>query len=807
MNWSGSMKNKLLLSNLREIKSSFKRFISLVIISLLGVGFFVGIKVSSVDMLESLDSYLDDAKIYDIKISSPIGFSTNAIDRINELDVFEETLKLSYRDFMCNINDTDKIVRIHEYSDKINDIALIDGNMPTNSNEIVVEEKLLLDNGLKLGNTINDGTGHEYTIVGSCKSALYFTHDRGISATARGNINYYAYAASSTFTVLDTSDIYLRVLNASGKKTSSKSYVTLIDSAIDSLNSIKESCQDDRFKELYGILDEEKSAEYGWSITDRMDNDAYANFINSSQSIENIGTVFPLVFYVVAVFISLISMLRMVEDDRGQVGTLKSLGFSNLSIVMKYIRYALIAIVIGSAIGIFVGSLMIPKIIWSIYNNIFLIPKLKLVYSVKYILIGVGTVIVCILAAVLFAASKALLEVPASLMRPKAPKPGKRVLLERIKPLWNHISFSNKICIRNIFRYKSRVFAMIIGIMGSTALILAGFGLRDSLQDVSKRQFDEIFKYDKIISVISPQVSANEIEIKMENDGFDAATISLDVTKAYNDIEVQEVSVLVADNVDSLNELIYLFDDNGNRIEISSDGVIITKKLSELFKLKIGDEVNTTIDGRNVSLPIAGIARQYVDHYIYISREYYEEQGFEFGANTVLVRTNEDNSFENSVKELGDGIIVSSALDARQRLEDVISSLDSVIIVLILSSSILAFAVMYNLANININERKRELSTLKVLGFYHIEVDNYINKEMLILTILGILFGLIGGYYLCHYILITCEVDILMFVRSIKPLSYLYTVIIIIGFSLVVILTTHRILKKINMLEALKSVE
>ena len=496
------MKNKLLLSNFRDIKSSLKRFISLVFISLLGVGFFVGIKVSSVDMLITLDDYLDNSNMYDIKVSSPLGFSDSNIDTLKSIENVKDIKNISYRDEIVTSNNNEKIIKIIEYNKNINDIELISGSLPNKKNEIVVEEKILSDNNLKIGDTlkIKDNEIDNYKIVGVVKSPLYFTEDRGITNVGNGKINYFAYANSDTFEESDLKNLYIIVKDAKNEITSSDEYNTLISNVKKSINDLKEEQESNRFEELYGFVDTDKLSLYGWNISTRDSNSSYEDFINSTKSIENIGSIFPLVFYIVAVLVSLITMMRMVEDNRSEIGTLKSLGFSNFSIIKKYLRYSLFAIVVGSSIGVILGSMLIPTIIWSIYTKVFLLPDIILIFNLEYILLGVGIVILCIILTTLYVTINVLKEVPANLMRPKAPKSGKRVLLERVNFVWKKIKFSNKICIRNIFRYKSRVFAMIFGIMGSTALILAGFGIKDSLTDISKRQFEDIFLYDKVIS-------------------------------------------------------------------------------------------------------------------------------------------------------------------------------------------------------------------------------------------------------------------------------------------------------------------
>ena len=818
------MKNVLLLSNLREIRSSVKRFISLAFISLLGVGFFVGIKVSSVDMLTTLDNYFDEAELYDIKITAPLGFSAENLEAITALPEVQTAQKIYYRDEIAQLESGEKIIKLIEQNDDINRVVLIEGELPQAKNQIAVESNLLSENDLKIGDVItvdaatsgalDDTTTNnanevtEYEITGVVESPLYLDGLRDTSLIGNGKVNYFAYAKQEAFTEKDAQNVYVLVNGAQNELTADEKYLDLINDAELAIEIVAESEVEQRLETLFGTSNAELVETYDWILTTRSDNTAYGDLMNSTDSIENIGNIFPLVFYVVAILVSLISMKRMVEDDRGEIGTLKSLGFNNWSIIRKYLRYAFLAVVIGSGVGVVIGSILLPKTIWSLYNNTYILPELEILFSGEYITIGVGVALVCIMLVTFGVAIRTLKEVPASLLRPKAPKNGRRVWLERVKLIWGRLNFSSKICVRNIFRYKSRVFAMIIGVMGSTALILTAFGLKDSLTDISSTQFGKIFNYDEIVAFTdADENQIRGVEDELEKSGNAVLAADLQTAEIVGEQKNYSASLVILDE-NTQQDLINFYNAEDEALNLPTEGVLITAKLAELLQVSQGEKIQLRIKQKDYDFTVEGITENYLNHYVYMSQSWYEGEVGTAQTNTIFVRLGQDRTaFDDYINALDVGTIVTSSTDVKQQIEDVILSLNSVIAILILSSSILAFVVMYNLSAINISERQREIATLKVLGFYNKEVDGYINRETNLLTILGTALGLLVGYYLCHYILVTCEIESLMFVRQIEWWSYLYTIAIVALFTIIVNWFTHWHLRKINMLESLKTVE
>ena len=556
-----------------------------------------------------------------------------------------------------------------------------------------------------------------------------------------------------------------------------------------------------------------------WYILDRESNTGYEGYHQDTQRIANIGKLFPVVFFVVATLISLTSMTRMVEEQRVQIGTLKALGYHKNQIIQKYILYALTATLIGGVIGMIIGFELLPRIIFSMYKMMYADLQINIQFNFYYGAMGLGIAIACIVGATVFSAMNELKRTPAELMRPKAPKPGKRVILERIPFLWKHMNFTQKVTARNLFRYKKRFLMTIIGICGCTALILAGFGLKNSISSMIPLQYGEIFRYQMIVSLKS-DITKEQIQEKV-NDLQNYSEIT-DLLKANMQAgtlttkESKNVQILIPEDNTKLEEFI-LLRKNGTKeyYHLSNNEIIVTQKVAKLLNIKPGDIVKLkNADDQEVEVKVQAITENYISHYVYMASNLYQEL---FNSvpqeNVILIKTDllTTTQEENLAKViLGDtehiaGISKNSNLISL--MDDTMKSLNSVVWVLIISAGLLAFVVLYNLSNVNISERVRELATIKVLGFYDKEVYDYVAKETTILTVIGIVLGLVGGYFLNLFIIETCELDMIMFNKIVEPISYLYATIITIVFTIIVNITTYFRLKKIDMIESLKSIE
>lgn len=547
-----------------------------------------------------------------------------------------------------------------------------------------------------------------------------------------------------------------------------------------------------------------------WYIYNRTNYSTYSEYIDDTNSIANLSKIFPVVFFAVAILVSLISMNRMVEEDRLEIGTLKSLGFSNNKIMSKYFIFSFSATVVGNILGSILGLIIIPLLIFNIYGMLFDVPNFQFKLNLNATILGFIIVIICVCGTSILSVLKVLKEKPSDLMRPKAPKGGKRVFIEKIKFIWNNLKFSNKVTIRNLFRYKKRVLVTVVGIAGCTALILCGFGIRDAIVDIANMQYDETFKFDATIYTNS--LKDDDIKELFNDKRISKVTKSQTVSAEIKDIDV---NMFITENNDELNSIVNLIDKNTqNKVQMEPGKIIITDKLADLAGLNVGDTIDILdVDNNFYQYEISAVVKNYLGHFIYIDKETFEKSGKTFEPNIVYINTTneltevEKEEISTKLLEHDEIINVSFTSALMESADNMLKSLNKVVAILIVLGAMLSFVVLYNLSSININERKREIATLKVLGFYDKEVDNYITKENILLTILGIAIGLIAGYFLTKGVITTVEIEKARFIHQIKFNSYLYASIISGLFTLIVNIITHFNLKKIDMIESLKSVE
>lgn len=557
-----------------------------------------------------------------------------------------------------------------------------------------------------------------------------------------------------------------------------------------------------------------------WYIADRNDLPEYTSYGENADRMRAIGKVFPVIFFLVAALISLTSMTRMVEEQRTQIGTMKALGYSKIHIASKYLSYAFLATAGGSIVGILIGEKILPFIIIKGYGMMYhnVDKTLQIHYELKYALTASVAALICTVGATVFSCYRALAETPASLMRPPAPKEGRRILLERMPFLWKHLNFTWKSSLRNLFRYKKRLFMTVFGIAGSMALMLVGYGIRDSISDIVNLQYTDLQHYDAMIISDDDATDAEKKELQSyleQNEDLDHYTnIQLTKLTAPNGKSALSVYVYVPENLEKFKKDVTL----QNRVtkqsyELPEEGAAVSEKTATLLDLKVGDELTLKKDDKEYKVKISVITENYAGHYAYMSPQVYEETFGEKPDYSDIVFTVKDK-YKDQLEEIGQKIMESPAVlsisytsSTVDMVERMLSTLGSVIVVLIVSAGMLAFVVLYNLNNINITERQRELATLKVLGFFDMEVSQYVMRENILLTIAGILAGSGVGILLHRYIIMTIEVDAVMFGRNIRPVSFLYCAALTCIFSVIVNISMHNKLKKIDMVESLKSVE
>ena len=1077
------MKKALYKDAIKEIKNTYKRFISILLMAFLGVGFFAGIRATSPDMVNTLHTYYEALNVYDIQVLSTLGLTQEDVDAIKQIDGVKDVDGTYETDAIIEIEQAEIIAKVMCIEDT-NQPVLLEGRMPEKGTECVVEEGFLKGTNKKIGDTIQieieDTTNEEQekipylkekemTIVGTVRSPLYLSQDKGTSKLGAGKINYYILIPKENINASEVfTQIYITIENADKLITSSTAYEEKVNEIKTQIENLKEDRQQARYdklvenanqkvEEAQATLDKEKqdaqakiqeatqeiedgkkeiedgeaqlakneqkvqsefanatkqiqtgkqqieqsekeflekqqqaeqqfeklelqkqdlqtqlesvnaglqtidnnceqieqalqnpllpeeekikleqqkqeleeqkasltatksqiengitSIDTGiasgkqelqegsnqiqqakkelenkenqfyatkktttaqlqtarseleeakqkisdgekelqentkefeekikeaeaelvdarekiaeiehpkWYVLDRNANTGYVSFIQDTESVANIGKVFPIVFFIVATLISLTSMTRMVEEQRTQIGTLKALGYHKIQIAAKYIIYASLACVLGGILGMSVGFVLIPKVIWMMYEMMYQIRDIVL--SFDWYNGGMGLILMslCMIGATIYAAWKELINTPATLMRPKAPKMGRRVLLERLTFIWKRLSFSQKVTIRNIFRYKKRVLMTIIGILGCTSLILAGFGLKDSISQIMPNQFEKVFSYDMQISLKSGLDQSQQEQIKQYIQSKEEVQKSIETymssgTVKNGDLE-EDVQIIVPKEKNEIKDMIHLVDiTSRQQIDLPEDGVCLTDKAAQLLGVQEGDIITLVdADEEEKQVKISYIVENYVSHYIYLSSQVYEElYQKDYETNVMLIQnkelsTEQEDNLATDLIGQNEVATVSRISTMVKSMDDTLKSLNYVVLILIISAGLLAFVVLYNLSNVNISERIRELATIKVLGFYDKEVYSYVTRETVLLTLIGIALGLIGGYFLSYFIIDTCEINMLRFNKVVEPISYVYAALITIAFTVIVNIVTYFALKKIDMIESLKSVE
>ena len=557
-----------------------------------------------------------------------------------------------------------------------------------------------------------------------------------------------------------------------------------------------------------------------WYVLGRNSLQTFVEYGQDSERIGAIGNVFPVIFFLVAALICLTTMTRMVEENRTQIGMLKALGYGKGAIAGKYLAYALLASSIGSLIGVFAGQKTLPVVIIQaykiLYNNLPVVQApVYLGYSLSSSLVAVG---ITGLAAGL-ACFHELREVPANLMRPEAPKKGKRIFLERISFLWNHFSFSQKATARNLLRYKKRFFMTVFGIGGCMGLLMVGFGLKDSIMAIAQKQFGEVRIYSSTLTLdgeITEEERENLLDVISKDTDIKEYTEAMEssVDVGFDDQEKSSYLVVVPDKEQFKKFVCLKNRTTQEEYELDDTGVVITEKLSKLLGVQEGDTIYLKDgDTKRVAVRVTHIAENYYFHYVYMTSEVYKEIYGEEPKYLEIFTVNQskDEVFEEkfSKRYIGeDGVLSVTMLSTMEdKIANLIKSMDAIIYVIVIAAGMLAFVVLYNLNNINISERRRELATLKVLGFYEPEVSMYVFRENIILTVIGIIAGVGFGIVLHRFVILTAEIDLMMFGRDIRFMSYFYSICLTILFSLLVNLFMHFKLKKLDMVESMKSVE
>lgn len=818
------MKKTFIKTIFRDFKTNFTRLIAIVAIMALGVGFLIGLLSSTPDLKDSMERYYDESNMFDIQMKSTIGFSEEDLVQLKhdvpEIKDIEAFSSLDYKTTFENKEITTRLITT-TFPTKIGSVELISGRLPENEKECLVHNMgIFLDkNPIGKQITIEEKT---YSIVGVCNSPYYFYKMQENTQVGNGNLDSIIYV-DKAYSNTEITDIVLTVEGAKTKNSFASEYFRFLEPIEDEMKLLADSYIEKRLNSLYelameeartelennpsippmmvdSILESQREAivqkvneqfsEFRWYVLDRKSNMSYITYEANANKVNNVAVVFPFFFFFIAALIALTSVTRLVHEDRSTIGTLKSLGYSNLRILNKYFIYAIFACVIGSVGGLFLGVYGLPMVIYFCYNSLFIMPVGHFGWHAWCVLLSSLSMSVVIFGVMIGVCLSVLREKPNALLVPKAPKAGKRILLERIGLIWKKLKFKYKSSIRNIFRFKKNLIMMVVGVGGCTGLMLVGFGLRDSLSSASNVQFEKVINYDFSLEM-NKEVKFNFLE--------DSQAIQL-----YK----EEGSVIK--NKDYKVDILYTDDEiikymNIGVSTLPEDSVIISSQIAKEFHLRKNSTLQIEVDGEVKDFKVFHSFENYIGNYVIVKRN-------DEAVNTIFLKLGEKDkaNYDEIVKKLYDTeeiISVTDLLQTKELYSSLSNGMDLVILLIIFCSGLLAIIVIYNLTNININERIKEIATLKVLGYQKVEVLGYIYREIIMMSILGILFGFGLGPLLNLFVMRQISSPGQCFSTALGGLNFLYAFFVTILFVGVVLLFFIPKMKKIKMVESLKSVE
>lgn len=826
-------------STFREIRSSRGRYFAILAIVALGVGFFAGLRTTKEAMIRTADAYLKKQGMYDFRLMTTIGYDDDSVTRVREAKGVREAEGVFAEDVIASAGGgDDKAFRVLSIPDKVATPALKAGRLPSASDECVIDSafggETLIGKKIVLSdrNTEKDRDRlhhREFRITGTVTSPQYLNKERGNTDLLDGTLSAFVYVDRDAFAEEVYTEILVRIDSDARYCTPARSR------AIEKREAAVRSAAEDAATARYdAVLDEVRplaqrrgmSAEavaeaagvrapYTY-VLDSGDNAGYATFDNNAEIVSSIARIFPAFFFLVAALVCMTTMTRMIDEQRMQIGVMKALGYSNAAVLSKYLFYSGSAALIGAAVGFAGGTKLFPMVIWKAYHILYEFSD-GIVYVVNLPLawLSLGVALLCSMGATWVSCANDFRVMPAQLIRPKAPKSGKRILLERIPAIWKHISFLYKVSIRNTFRYKKRFLMMVLGISGCTALLIAGLGINTTVKNVARFQFDEILRYDYAVAFeeAMDEGAREEFVSYMEGKSDGILFVRRSNAEAVTAKEKTAITLVVVPEKD-FSRFVHLHD-GARKVAFPKQGeAVICRKLHTQAGIGIGDTVAVEEDGKRMTFTVSGICDNYVEDYLYVSEETYREKsGAEPERKTAFVRKTKGASARTLRREAtfagkhdkAAGTMVN--IDMLSRVDQMMKSLDSVIFVIILAAGVLAFIVLYNLTNINMTERIREIATIEVLGFYDREIQSYVFRENLLLTGISALVGLPLGRCLLNFVVHEINVEMIYFVPRITRSDYLYAVLLTFVFALLVNLVMRRKLVNINMTEALKSVE
>ena len=863
---------------LREISKTKSKFISIMIIMFLGVFIFVGLKETSPAMVNTYNKYIERHKMYDLRVSHNFGINEEDMKIINSLDNVD--LSESYFIKKLQITNSNEFVNIESLPEKLVLPKLTEGALPNDDREIALVESLqgsykIGDEISFISDKSESNTLKQYNfkVVGFVQGADHIE----VSNNNLANKDYFGYVKRDVFKFENVSGVNIKLKDINYKY-SDKDYITevnktrdslieklktqqkideknyleknnkklnknekVINQAQEQLNSVKEKLEllknvdsksyneqveklnkaqkeiDDNKKQLNigkASLSEESYPRFSVENIRGLKN--YAQFIDSASSLTFVANVFSIFLFVVSILVSLTTVTRMIDENRINIGTLKSLGYSNYQISKKYFVYGGLSTFVGTILGIIGAYFVIVPIIYNSYARFFTFNTPEIVYTPSILIAAFVISLGCISLAIYIPLRKNLREKSAYLLRPKAPSGGSRIFLERIPFIWSRLSFLRKVTFRNIFRYKIRMLMTIFGVVGCLTLMFIGFGIRYGVINISNEQFKVINKVD-IAATYNPYIDNESVENLQKdidnNKNVKASTkvnIQLATFESNNEI-VDSVQLITVDK-ENYKDYITLMDNNVKGINLPNGSAVISEKLAYLHKLQVGDSFNVVVNNKEYTFNVGEINKNYFGHTIYIYKDYYESVfKKQYKDNTFLIQTTGGKEVVESVvsnlNNNSDIVNISDNSKIQEILDNFIKGIDIIVAVMVICSVTLALVVLYNLINVNVSERIRELSTIKVLGFYPSEVTIYVFREIFYLSGVGIILGNYLGYKMYLKIILELAGRDMMFSSKVPLVVYLLASGITILITIVVMIVMHKKLKKVNMVEALKAIE
>ena len=863
---------------LREISKTKSKFISIMIIMFLGVFIFVGLKETSPAMVNTYNKYIERHKMYDLRVSHNFGINEEDMKIINSLDNVD--LSESYFIKKLQITNSNEFVNIESLPEKLVLPKLTEGALPNDDREIALVESLqgsykIGDEISFISDKSESNTLKQYNfkVVGFVQGADHIE----VSNNNLANKDYFGYVKRDVFKFENVSGVNIKLKDINYKY-SDKEYITevnktrdslieklktqqkideknyleknnkklnenekVINQAQEQLNSVKEKLEllknidsksyseqveklnkaqkeiDDNKKQLNigkASLSEESYPRFSVENIRGLKN--YAQFIDSASSLTFVANVFSIFLFVVSILVSLTTLTRMIDENRINIGTLKSLGYSNYQISKKYFVYGGLSTLIGTILGIIGAYLVIVPIIYNSYARFFTFNTPEIVYTPSILIAAFVISLGCISLAIYIPLRKNLREKSAYLLRPKAPSGGSRIFLEKISFIWSRLSFLRKVTFRNIFRYKIRMLMTIFGVAGCLTLMFIGFGIRYGVINISNEQFKVINKVD-IAATYNPYIDNESVEKLQKNidnnkDVKANTKVNMQLATFENNNEIVDSAQLITVDKNEYKEYINLKDSSENEINIPKDRAVVSEKIAYLHKLNIGDSFNIIVNNKEYTLTVGEINKNYFGHTIYINKEYYESVfKKQYKDNTFLIQTTGGKktveSVVNNLNDNSDIVNISDNSKIQEILDNFIKGIDIIVAVMVICSVTLALVVLYNLINVNVSERIRELSTIKVLGFYPSEVTIYVFREIFYLSGVGIILGNYLGYKMYLKIILELAGRGMMFSSKVPLVVYLLASGITILITIIVMIVMHKKLKKVNMVEALKAIE